>query len=44
MQHLCIVDWNQLPCGTQGYDYSVVKTKVQMTRNTICKTTNQGEE
>lgn len=29
-QHLCIVDWNQLPCGTQGYDYSVVKTTVQI--------------
>lgn len=43
-QHTCIVDWHQLPCGTQGYDYSVVKTTVQMTRNTICKTTNQGEE
>ena len=43
-QHLCIVDWNQLPCGTQGYDYSVVKTTVQIARNTICKTTNQGEE
>ena len=43
-QHLCIVDWNQLPCGTQRYDYFVVKTTVQMTRNTICKTTNQGEE
>lgn len=27
-QHLCIVDWNQLPCGTQGYDYFVVKTTV----------------
>lgn len=27
-QHLCIVDWNQLPCDTQGYDYSVVKTTV----------------
>ena len=29
-QHLCIMDWNQLPCGTQGYDYSVVKTTVQI--------------
>ena len=43
-QHTCIVDWNQLSCGTQGYDYSVVKTTVQIARNTICKTTNQGEE
>ena len=43
-QHLCIVDWNQLPCGTQRYDYFVVKTTVQIARNTICKTTNQGEE
>lgn len=43
-RHTCIVDWNQLPCGTQGYDYSVVKTTVQIARNTICKTTNQGEE
>lgn len=43
-QHTYIVDWNQLPCGTQGYDYSVVKTTVQIARNTICKTTNQGEE
>lgn len=31
-QHLCIVDWNQLPCGTQGYDYSVVKTTVQIAK------------
>ena len=29
-QHLCIVDWNQLPCGTQRYDYFVVKTTVQI--------------
>lgn len=43
-QHTCIVDWNQLPCGTQRYDYFVVKTTVQIARNTICKTTNQGEE
>lgn len=43
-QHLCIVDWNQLPCGIQRYDYFVVKTTVQIARNTICKTTNQGEE
>lgn len=43
-QHTYIVDWNQLPCGTQGYDYCVVKTTVQIARNTICKTTNQGEE
>lgn len=27
-QHTFIVDWNQLPCGTQGYDYCVVKTTV----------------
>lgn len=32
MQHLCIVDWNQLPCGTQRYDYLVVKTKVQIAK------------
>ena len=31
-QHLCIVDWNQLPCGTQGYDYFVVKTTVQIAK------------
>lgn len=31
-QHLCIVDWNQLPCRTQGYDYSVVKTTVQIAK------------
>lgn len=31
-QHTCIVDWNQLPCGTQGYDYSVVKTTVQIAK------------
>lgn len=31
-QHLCIVDWDQLPCGTQGYDYSVVKTTVQIAK------------
>ena len=32
MQHLCIVDWNQLPCGTQGYDYLVVMTTVQIAK------------
>lgn len=31
-QHTYIVDWNQLPCGTQGYDYSVVKTTVQIAK------------
>ena len=31
-QHLCIVDWNQLPCGTQRYDYFVVKTTVQIAK------------
>lgn len=31
-RHTCIVDWNQLPCGTQGYDYSVVKTTVQIAK------------
>lgn len=31
-QHICIVDWHQLPCGTQGYDYSVVKTTVQIAK------------
>lgn len=31
-QHICIVDWNQLPCGTQRYDYSVVKTTVQIAK------------
>lgn len=31
-QHTCIVDWNQLPCGTQGYDYSVVMTTVQIAK------------
>ena len=31
-QHTCIVDWNQLPCGAQGYDYSVVKTTVQIAK------------
>ena len=34
-QHLCIVDWNQLPCGTQRYDYSVVKTTVQIAKQNI---------
>lgn len=31
-QHTYIVDWNQLPCGTQGYDYCVVKTTVQIAK------------
>lgn len=31
-QHTCIVDWNQLPCRTQGYDYFVVKTTVQIAK------------
>lgn len=31
-QHTYIVDWDQLPCGTQGYDYSVVKTTVQIAK------------
>mgnify|MGYP000490789992 FL=1 len=31
-QHTCIVDWNQLSCGTQGYDYFVVKTTVQIAK------------
>ena len=34
-QHICIVDWHQLPCGTQGYDYSVVKTTVQIAKQNI---------
>lgn len=31
-QHTCIVDWNQLPCGIQRYDYFVVKTTVQIAK------------
>lgn len=34
-QHTYIVDWNQLPCGTQGYDYCVVKTTVQIAKQNI---------
>lgn len=31
-QHTCIVDWNQLPCDIQRYDYFVVKTTVQIAK------------
>lgn len=31
-QHTYIVDWNQLPCDIQRYDYFVVKTTVQIAK------------